>query len=183
MMKRSLFILLPALLLVTATGFAAPLKLESGTWSVGGRFAFPIRYDRTGFYQISLREEPEFSYFIFDNFRLVSSIEIGGDLRMAQAFRISSALMTWGSKVGVEYVFESWGDIFPFIGAKTGFRVQNADFENMHLLLGIPLGIHWALSENVAVSFEVPIEIAFSPKNGFEHFEIIPGYFGVTAFF
>lgn len=183
-MKKRIFLLGYLSILLFATfSFGSGLKLSQGTWSVGGRFSAPIRYDRTGFYEISLREEPEFSYFIADHVRLTGSLEIGGDLRMAQPFRISSALMTWGAKFGAEYVFDAWGDLHPFVGGRLGFRVQNAYFENMHLLVAVPLGLHYAITDSVAISFEMPIELAFSPKNGFEHIEITPGYFGITAFF
>lgn len=176
-----------AISLVASSSFAdavAGLKISAGSMSIGGRFTIPFKYDSVGFYEIAFQEETEFSYFVADSVRLVGAVEVAG--RLTRSFRSDGFVppkVSWGTKLGADYVFDLKGSIYPYVGLRGGFRVLNDDFAGILGLAEISAGILWALNDNVALSFGLPLEMTFGPATGFKSVQITPGFLGLTGFF
>jgi len=162
---------------------ATQLDLEPGTWSLGGRFAVPYKYDRIGRQTLSFHEEPEVSFFVTDSIRLVASLEFQMTLRWSRVYPATVGRLTWGGKFGAEYLFDTGIGLYPYTGAKLGVRIQNIMFDRAQTLVEVPLGILWAMNEHVALNFAMPVEISFTKFFNFEDVSIAPGYFGAIAFF
>ncbi|HXW53121.1 MAG TPA: hypothetical protein VEL47_03340 [Myxococcota bacterium] len=159
------------------------LQLNRGTMSAGGRFKMPYKYDRVGRQTISFREEPEFSYFVWDSLRLIGSAEAELSLRWSSIYPLTVGAFRWGAKLGAEYLLPVGLSIYPAFGIKGGFRVKNTLWDQTQGLLELSAGILWGVNEHVAISFGLPMELAFSKQFGFESIEISPGYLGVVGFF
>jgi hypothetical protein len=162
---------------------AATLDLSAGTWSLGGRFAVPYKYDRVGRSSLSFKEDPEFSYFVADNLRLIASVELELSTQWSRIRAPTTQKLFWGGKLGVEYVFDLGGSIYPFAGVKFGARVERLVFDQTQTLVEFPVGILWAMNDHVALSFAVPVEVAFTKFFTFEDVKVVPGYFGIVGFF
>ena len=187
-MKRFLKVVLIFALAAESVLAAPPpadqtLKLSQGTISVGGRFAVPYVYRRSGLSQISFREDPEFSYFVYDNLRLVFSLQTEVYLRWSPIYPVTPGAFRWGALIGAEYFFPVGHNLYPFTGLHGGVRVQNLAWDQTLGVLQVPVGLLWAMNEHVALVFAVPVAVTLSKQFGFEGVEVTPGYFGVLGFF
>jgi len=181
-MKRIVLFLVSSIVL-SQNLFAAELDLSAGTWSLGGRMAIPYKYDRIGRQTLTFREEPEASLFVADSLRLVASLEFDMSMRWSRAYSPTVQKLSWGGKIGLEYLFDTGTGLYPYAGGKIGVRIQNIMFDKAQTLIEFPLGIMWAMNEHVALNFAVPVEVAFTKIFTFEDVKVAPGYFGAVAFF
>jgi hypothetical protein len=162
---------------------AVNLRLEPGTWSLGGNFTIPYTYDRRGTSQVSFREEPEVGYFVYRGLKLVASLEFETNLRWSRVNPVRPGVFSWGGQIGADYIFPLGGSIYLLTGLRGGVRFKNLLVHKPVGIVHIPFGIMLAMNENVAVTFGIPVELAFSQEFGFESFSLSPGYLGVSAFF
>ena len=177
--------LLPILLLSLFSTHlnADAFTLTTGTLSAGGRVAIPYSYKRNGENRLSFKESPEFGWFIYDNVRLVFSLELEANAYWSRIDPPAAGIFQWGGHVGCEYYFHTGFRVYPYIGLRTGIKINNLQWRNAFALLQAPVGILWPINKYVALTFSAPIEIAFSRDFGFESIDFTPGYFGAIGFF
>lgn len=159
------------------------LTMSTGKMTLGGFAALPIEIDKNNDTSLKLDLKPSVGLFVYDNLLLGMDLSLKKSLFKSNALNSSLGPVSWGMSVSLHYFFNVQCSVYPYLGFGLGFKMANVALSSLSGQVKIPVGILWAIRDDIALNFAVPVEIGLSAASLYEGVKIVPGYFGVMAVF